>query len=23
LNKVCKNVSEDWNFVKKGNKRIY
>ncbi|HFD1707167.1 TPA: MarR family transcriptional regulator [Enterococcus faecium] len=23
LKKVCKNVSEDWNFVKKGNKRIY
>ncbi|HAP8773224.1 TPA: MarR family transcriptional regulator [Enterococcus faecium] len=23
LNKVCKNFSEDWNFVKKGNKRIY
>ena len=23
LNKVCKNVSEDWNFVKNGNKRIY
>ena len=23
LNKVCKNVSEGWNFVKKGNKRIY
>ncbi len=23
LNKVCKNVSEDRNFVKKGNKRIY
>lgn len=23
LNKVCKNVSEYWNFVKKGNKRIY
>ena len=23
LNKVCKNVSEDWNFVKKGTKRIY
>nr|WP_277895100.1 MarR family transcriptional regulator [Enterococcus lactis] len=23
LRKVCKNVSEDWNFVKKGNKRIY
>ena len=23
LNKVCKNVSEDWNYVKKGNKRIY
>lgn len=23
LNKVCKNVSEDWNFVKEGNKRIY
>ncbi|MGK3916015.1 MarR family transcriptional regulator [Enterococcus faecium] len=23
LNKVCKNVSEDWSFVKKGNKRIY
>ncbi|HHD9900609.1 TPA: MarR family winged helix-turn-helix transcriptional regulator [Enterococcus faecium] len=23
LNKVCKNVSEDWNFVKKDNKRIY
>lgn len=21
LNKVCKNVSEDWNFVKKGNKK--
>ncbi|EME3522871.1 MarR family transcriptional regulator [Enterococcus faecium] len=23
LKKVCKNISEDWNFVKKGNKRIY
>ncbi|MBD9900492.1 MarR family winged helix-turn-helix transcriptional regulator [Enterococcus faecium] len=23
LKKVCKNVSEDWNFAKKGNKRIY
>lgn len=23
LKKVCNNVSEDWNFVKKGNKRIY
>ncbi|MBL4997133.1 MarR family transcriptional regulator [Enterococcus xinjiangensis] len=23
LKKVCKNVSEDWNFVKKGNKWIY
>lgn len=23
LKKVRKNVSEDWNFVKKGNKRIY
>ena len=23
LKKVYKNVSEDWNFVKKGNKRIY
>ncbi len=23
LKKVCKNVIEDWNFVKKGNKRIY
>ncbi|WP_275400379.1 MarR family winged helix-turn-helix transcriptional regulator [Enterococcus faecium] len=23
LKKVCKNVSEDWNFVKKGNKRSY
>ena len=23
LKKVCKNVSEDWNFVEKGNKRIY
>ena len=23
LKKVRQNVSEDWNFVKKGNKRIY
>ncbi|WP_445448231.1 MarR family winged helix-turn-helix transcriptional regulator [Enterococcus lactis] len=23
LKKVCKNISKDWNFVKKGNKRIY
>ena len=23
LKKVCKNISQDWNFVKKGNKRIY
>lgn len=23
LKKVCKNISEDWNFVKKGYKRIY
>ena len=23
LKKVCKNISEDWNFVKKGNKRLY
>ncbi|MER2118315.1 MAG: MarR family transcriptional regulator, partial [Enterococcus casseliflavus] len=23
LTHVRKNISEDWNFVKKGNKRLY